>query len=365
MTSCCANKLNQNRILAGGDGAEQRRYFEEKRLYTLQIESTDVCPQDCIYCYAGCSTETKGDDLTSDDIFRVLEVAAAFEVRAIDWLGGDPLVRKDWYELMQQARSLGLINNVWTSGFPLAIPGMAEKVVEVTENGFVSVHLDSINPDTFRRLRRRTRGDKIDQVVSSVDRLLALGKSPDRMINCITYTAIQEPEDVIETMQWWYEQKGMRTCLTMFNPAGMGANMRHLIPSPEATRRVYRARDSINFGDGGTSIACMDTDKYYCGTKATVTFTGEVTVCSVIREGVGNIRTSSLKQILDEHLSTLVHAEMHDPCRLPSPCKDCMDNEYCWGCRASAYNYSGDATGLDPKCWKVADFRGRGFAVGS
>ncbi len=358
MTNCNLTELNRHGGLAGGNEAEQKRYFDEKRLYTLQIESTDACPQDCIFCYAGCSTESKDDGLSSGEILRVLKVAASIEVRAIDWLGGDPLVRGDWYELTCEARSLGLQNNIWTSGLPLIRPGVAEKVVEATEGGFVSVHVDSIHPGTFSKLHRQHGGDSIKQVVAGVDRLLALGKDPDQMINCITYTAAQDPEDAIETMQWWLENKGMRTCLTMFNPAGMGAEMRHLAPSPEATRMVYEARDRINYADSDTTIACMDTDKYYCGTMATVTFSGDVTPCSVIRNGVGNIRTSSLKEILDTHLCTLIHADLHDPCRLPSPCNDCEDNEHCWGCRASAYNYSGDADGLDPKCWRITDVQG-------
>ncbi len=33
--------------LAKRQAEEQRRYFREKRLYTLQIESTDACRQGC------------------------------------------------------------------------------------------------------------------------------------------------------------------------------------------------------------------------------------------------------------------------------------------------------------------------------
>ena len=36
-----------------------------------------------------------------------------------------------------------------------------------------------------------------------------------------------------------------------------------------------------------------------------------------------------------------------------APCNACESNTYCWGCRASAYHYSGDANGLDPKCWLI------------
>ena len=86
---------------------------------------------------------------------------------------------------------------------------------------------------------------------------------------------------------------------------------------------------------------------------ATVTFTGNVTPCSVIREGVGNIRTTPFLQIIANHINTLVHGDLHEACNMPAPCSTCINNEHCWGCRASAYNYSGNADGLDPKCWLI------------
>jgi MoaA/NifB/PqqE/SkfB family radical SAM enzyme len=136
MSTCINTHLSQYGGLAVGHEDEQKRYFEEKRLYALQIESTDACQQGCIYCYAGSTPqETRG--LTSEEIRSLLDDAVALEIRAIDWLGGDPLIRPDWYELMKYAQSLGLINNVWTSGLPLRNKQTARQVYEVTEGGFV------------------------------------------------------------------------------------------------------------------------------------------------------------------------------------------------------------------------------------
>jgi MoaA/NifB/PqqE/SkfB family radical SAM enzyme len=41
---------------------------------------------------------------------------------------------------------------------------------------------------------------------------------------------------------------------------------------------------------------------------------------------------------------------------MPVPCNVCVNNEHCWGCRASAYHYHRDANGVDPKCWLVAEY---------
>ena len=340
--------------LAAGQEDEQKRYFREQRLYTLQIESTAACQQGCVYCYTG-SKAGDAQGLASDEIRALLRDAADVEIRAIDWLGGDPLERADWHELMVEARSLGLVNNVWTSGLPLRDREVARRVADVTEGGFVSVHVDSIIPDTYARLHRGGDSRNIELIVQGVDNLLALGKPADKLFNCITYTSLQPPEDAVETMRWWLAEKGMRTCLTMFNPAGMGAASRALEPGREATRLVYQARDAVNFGDATLSIAAMDTDKFYCGTMATVTASGDVTPCSVIRDGVGNIRVTPFARIVAEQLGMLTHAALHDTQAMPAPCDSCHNNSHCWGCRASAYHYGGDANGLDPKCWLIRD----------
>ena len=354
MAACINNHLSRYGGLAVGREEEQKRYFEQKRLYALQIETTDACHQGCIYCYAG-STPRESRGLTSDEIRSLLGDAAALEIRAIDWLGGDPLARPDWYELMQYARSLGMINNVWTSGLPLKNKQVAAQVYEVSEGGFVSVHLDSITPELYAKLHRGGNHHFIDAIVEGVTNMLELGKPAEEMINCITYTSRQGPEDAIKTMRWWFEEKGLRTCLTMFNPSGMGAEWRAFEPNLAEVQQVYTERDRINYGGDNITIGAMDTDKYYCGTMATVTFTGDVTPCSVIREGVGNIRSTPFSEIIAQHGNTLVHGDLHDACNLPDPCNTCTNNPHCWGCRASAWHYNGDADGLDPKCWLIRE----------
>lgn len=146
---------------------------------------------------------------TTAVIPALLEDAARLDIRAIDWLGGDPLERPDWADLMAYARSLGRTNDVWTSGLPLRAADVARMVTDLTEGGFVSVHVDSVFPETYARLHRWGNPQNIAMVVEGVDNMLAAGKSPDQMINCITYTSLQPPEDAIETMRWWPSEKGL------------------------------------------------------------------------------------------------------------------------------------------------------------
>ena len=129
----------------------QKQYFNQGKVFVLQIESTLSCPQLCDYCYADSKPDSP-HGMKSNKIQEVLESAAKMGVKMIDWLGGDPLVRKDWYDLCKYANNLGLINNIWTSGMPLANKEVAKKAVEVTKNGFISVHCDTIDPELYAKI---------------------------------------------------------------------------------------------------------------------------------------------------------------------------------------------------------------------
>jgi len=169
----------------------QKKYYEDGRVYILQIESTLKCPQLCNYCYAG-SLPDSPEGLTSDKIRTLLDSAARMGVKMIDWLGGDPLVRKDWYELCKYASDLGLINNIWTSGIPLANPEIARKVVEVSHKGFISTHLDTIDIDLYNLMHGREQyegnSDNINLILKGIKNIIQAGKDPGGIVNCITYT---------------------------------------------------------------------------------------------------------------------------------------------------------------------------------
>ena len=95
-------------------------------------------------------------------------------------------------------------------------------------------------------------------------------------------------------------------------PRGKGGDGAGTCTRPSGDSAGVPERDRINFGDGAPSLSTMDADKFYCGTMATVTFTGDVTPCSVIREGVGNVRLTPFRSIVATHLGELIHAPLHE-----------------------------------------------------
>ena len=336
------------------DHTEEMKYFEENKVYTVQIESTLVCPQGCLYCYAA-SEDSPLKELPGEDIMGIIDSAAGMDARAIDWLGGDPLLRDDWYELMKYAMDRDLKNNIWTSGIPFEDKEVAKKAVEVSEGGFISVHLDSLDEEIYGKLHSGDAGKKIKSILKGVDNVQSYGKRHDNMINCITFTKPLAGEDVRRTTDYFFKTKGMRTCLTQMCRTGLAIDHPEWIPGIHEIRDACGNRDSVNYSDSGLSMSTMDANKFYCGGIICVTIDGDVTPCSVIRKGFGNIHGSALGNIVEKYRDELLFVQLRNPDTMKGHCSICENNSVCWGCRAMAYYEMGDMFAQDPMCLNNPD----------
>ncbi|MHA2185734.1 MAG: radical SAM protein, partial [Promethearchaeota archaeon] len=298
----------------------QEEYYNKGKIFILQIESTLKCPQLCDYCYAG-STPDSPHGMASEKIKELLDTASKLGIRMIDWLGGDPLVRKDWYELCNYATSLGLINNIWTSGIPLANPEIAKKTVEVTEGGFISTHLDTFNAELYGILHGGEGCDgnprNIELILNGIKNVLSEGKDPGAMVNCITYTSPLAEGDAKGMISYFQEEFGIKTCLTLFNPVIHRNANASWEPSITQIEDAFSHRDTVNYPDD-PSCGPMDVSKFYCGTVVCITSDSWLTPCSVIRtEEFGNVNDEKLEVLIERTKRRLLLLDFRDPSNLP------------------------------------------------
>jgi len=336
----------------------QKKYYEDGRIYIIQIESTLKCPQLCSYCYAG-SLPDSPEGLTSDKIRSLLNSAAKMGVRMIDWLGGDPLVRKDWYELCKYASNLGLINNIWTSGIPLANPEVARKAVEVSYKGFISTHLDTLDSDLYKLMHggKQYEGNlnNIDLILNGIKNIMQAGKDPGAIVNCITYTTPLANGDSKAMISYFQEKFGIKTCLTLFNPVIHRTVNPLWEPNNDQIKDAYKHRDRTNYPND-PSCGPMDVSKFYCGTVVCVTTEGWLVPCSVIRtKEFGNVHDEKLEFLVEKTRQRLLMLDFRDTSKLPGNCGSCSNSSNCFGCRSSAFYYNGDIMAEDPKCFQFSE----------
>jgi MoaA/NifB/PqqE/SkfB family radical SAM enzyme len=92
------------------------------------------------------------DELDTDQIKAVIEEARSLGVLEIIFSGGEPLLRNDIMELIQYARSRGLITRLNSNGLLLT----PERIAQLKAAGLsrCSVSIDHPDPETHDRLRK-------------------------------------------------------------------------------------------------------------------------------------------------------------------------------------------------------------------
>ena len=141
----------------------------------LRVSVTDRCDLRCVYCMAEHMTFLpKAQVLTLEELERLASAFIDLGVRKIRITGGEPLVRKgvmDLFGALSPRLAAGDLDEVTltTNGTRLETfaAGLAASGVRR-----VNVSLDSLNPETFRRL---TRGGDLAQVLRGLEAARAAG----------------------------------------------------------------------------------------------------------------------------------------------------------------------------------------------
>jgi Predicted Fe-S oxidoreductases len=127
--------------------------LDEKPLLVFW-ETTKACPLACIHCRANAITRPLPGELSHaealDLIRQVAEFGRPYPVLVLT--GGDPLMRSDLWELVEEARSLGI---------PVAMaPSPSRQLLENIDNivregvSAVSISIDHPDPEVHDRVRR-------------------------------------------------------------------------------------------------------------------------------------------------------------------------------------------------------------------
>jgi GTP 3',8-cyclase len=128
----------------------------------LRISLTDRCNLRCVYCMPkdGVQWQPLADQLSVDEIVRVVETAAQGGVRRIRLTGGEPLVHPDIVEIVRRIASIRNIEEVSLTTNAMLLERLAQPLVDVGL-ARVNISLDTLDPGKFRLI---TRGGKIDHV---------------------------------------------------------------------------------------------------------------------------------------------------------------------------------------------------------
>jgi radical SAM protein with 4Fe4S-binding SPASM domain len=328
--------------------------YKDDGFYALQLEVGDLCYQGCVYCYMNAIEEVR-NTLTDNQIQQLITDSASLNITAIEWLGGEPLLRDSIFEFMSFAADLNIRNNVWTGGLPLTDSTIRKQTAHRANNGLISIHLSTINPGIYKILHPEKPVKNLYSIISSVRNLLEEGYPADQLLNSVTFTGLQTAEDMIETIDYFEEEFKVKTSLNVYHtylrPGTPYTELQRFIPNKKDVEKVYR-RYSEQWGVKMYPMNCVN--KQYCSATLAVLCDGSVTPCATIRPAdAPNIHNNiSFPKIVNENLDWLIFKKFKEKKYLPKDCQNCELNEECFGCRSRAYAANLGIYGKDPRCYK-------------
>lgn len=123
----------------------------ERAPHLIFWEVTKSCPLTCKHCRASSIEKPLPDELTTAEGKRLLEEIAQFGKVVIVFTGGDPLNREDIFELMDYAKSLGLIVSIAPAPAQNLTEEAIKKISKVAQ--YMSISLDGAKETTHDWLR--------------------------------------------------------------------------------------------------------------------------------------------------------------------------------------------------------------------
>ena len=315
---------------------------------------TKRCNLRCPHCYMEAG-KAGAAELSTGECLAVLAEMKALGTEMVILTGGEPLLRRDVYEIASAAAAAGLWVVMGTNGV-LVTEAVAARMVECGVRG-VAISLDSIDParhDAFRGGRGAFHHS-----------LRALETCRAHGLEVLVQTTVMEEnyEEVPALLDLARRLGAWSFNLYFLVRTGRGETMHELAPARaeamlarlvglqrEYRPMLVRAKCAPHFkriayeqGEAGLESGGCMAGVDYCR----ITPEGDVTPCPYMTAVAGNVREGGFAAVWND--SPLLRS-LRDPALLGGRCGACEYRELCGGCRCRAYAATGDVLAEDPGC---------------
>lgn len=334
-------------------------------------EITRRCNLKCIHCRSSSEMEVIGHpDFSTEEAFRIIDDIASYAKPVVVLSGGEPLLRKDVFEIAQYGTKKGLRMCLATNG-TLVNDEVCEKI-KSSGIRIVSLSLDGSTKevhDNFRNEKgafdgtinaaRLFKKHGIEFIINSsftkrnqeeipkVYRLAKeLGATAWYMFMIVPTGRGEEimnelisKEDYEEILNWHYQMEKEEQEM-LVRPTCAPHYYRIVIQKSKEEGSKFQRR-TLKFSTGG-SKGCI-AGQLIC----LINVDGDVLPCSYFPMPAGNIRERSFKDIWE---NSELFKELRNFKAYKGRCGTCEFINVCGGCRARAYAVYGDYLEEEPFC---------------
>lgn len=341
--------------------------MEQYKLRLLFWESTQRCNLACSHCRM--DTERTYKELSTEQVFEMIDAIKAFSDPIFVISGGEPLMRLDIFEIVDYANQKGLKIALATNGT------LIDQVItsKIKDSGIrrVSVSIDGIDAKTHDAFRRFEGA--FDKAMTGIDFLVKSGISCQ--INAtLTKQNVHQLEEMIKLA---ISKKADAIHLFLVVPVGCGKYLdeseKLSIEEYEAALdqvyklnqkykdqmfikvtcapqyyRILKQKDPQAFDNETHSMHSVSKGCLAGTGVCFVSSVGDVYPCGYLPVSAGNILEKPLSEIWSASETFIT---LRDVSLLEESCKSCLYTSVCGGCRARAYySSSGDIMARDNSC---------------
>ncbi len=364
--------------------AKERNYHDQRMVvadfdqapFTIAWEVTRACAFACVHCRADAIPKRDPLELSTGEGYRLIDRLAEFGSPILIFTGGDPMMRRDLFDLIAYATDKGLRCSLTPTA--TALP-TEERLENAKEAGIRRIALSLDAPtkevhDAFRKvdgswqrtmdilLRAERVGlsvqvnttvskfnvDHLPEMVPFIKQVGAVQWSVFFMVPTGRAQAkhMISPEEHERTFHWLYELSKeapfdiKATAAPMYRRVAIERKKSEVGNGYEVTFQgagfqyadgLHRPRKGVNDGNGFLFISHI----------------GEIQPSGFLPITAGNVREDDVVEVYRNHQ---IFQDLRDPSKLKGRCGRCEYRDLCGGQRGRAYGLTGDYLAEDPAC---------------
>ena len=336
------------------------------------------CNLTCKHCYSISADKDFPGELTTAEVFRVMDDLKSFRVPALILSGGEPLLRPDIFDIAKRAKSLGFYTALSSNG-TLIDAAMLPRIAEVGFD-YVGVSLDGLGEthDRFRRLagafeaslagirlcrdtalkvgvRFTLTRDNFDDLPGllrlvedeGIDRfyfshLNYAGRGNKNRKDDAQHRMTREAMDLLFDTCWEYRQRGLAKEFTTGNNDADGVYLLHWVKRRFPEREAHIRARLAQWGGNSSGINVANIDNL-----------GQVHPDTMWwHHNLGSVRERPFSEIWQDLSDPLMAGLKRLPRQVGGRCGRCAHFDICGGnTRVRAQQLTGDPWAEDPGCY--------------
>ena len=303
---------------------------------------TDGCNLRCPYCYAS-SEKCLPGELSTEESLALITQIADIGANNVVFTGGEPMLRKDLFTLVEHANRSGLKSDIITNATMIRTPAIAQRFADLFNS--VTISLDGGTAETHDRTRGK---GSFARTFRAIQLLNDAGVAP-QINHIVTSGSVDELESFATTLA---EVKVRSVRLMNHNNLGRGVNDEYDFGWQDHLRvqqLIWTSPAAGKMLADGPRPASPCSVKGNCGmggNEIYINSLGDVYPCKLVTGPghlAGNVRLQPLSEVFASPLlrgmrtSTVFGGDYH------SDCAKCYIKPFCGGgCRAYHLSESGD-----------------------